>query len=74
MAVPKMFDVVMLTPFPLFPDRMPLSMEPNFEDLSCQMIFGKKPPPIEQDEAMRQPCFATCPTANLQAPACPKLQ
>nr|AFI78795.1 putative D27 protein [Klebsormidium flaccidum] len=53
---------------------MPLSMEPKFEDLSCQMIFGKKPPDIEDDEVMKQPCFALCPTANVQAPACPKLR
>lgn len=29
-------------------------MKPNFEDLSCEMIFGQAPPPIEQDEVYNQ--------------------
>lgn len=37
---------------------LPLTMKPNFEDLSCEMIFGQLPPPIEKDEAYLQPCFA----------------
>nr|AFI78792.1 putative D27 protein [Chlorokybus atmophyticus] len=52
---------------------MPLTMKPNFDDLSCEMIFGQVPPPIEEDEARAQPCFATCPTARTVAPNCPKL-
>jgi len=38
---------------------LPLTMKPNFEDLSCEMIFGEEPPPIEEDEAYGQPCYAT---------------
>ena len=53
---------------------IPLTMIPNFEDLSCEMIFGKIPPPPEADVAYQQPCLeGQCPTANLTATACPKL-
>eukprot|EP00929_Paragymnodinium_shiwhaense_P042587 TRINITY_DN22016_c0_g1_i1.p1 TRINITY_DN22016_c0_g1~~TRINITY_DN22016_c0_g1_i1.p1 ORF type:complete len:341 (+),score=76.61 TRINITY_DN22016_c0_g1_i1:62-1084(+) len=44
---------------------MPLSMEPDMEDLSCTMVFGKKPTPFEEDELKQQPCFATCAMASL---------
>ena len=37
---------------------LPLTMKPNFDDLSCEMIFGQLPPPLEQDEAYLQPCFS----------------
>ncbi len=33
---------------------MPLSMEPNFEDYSCEMVFGRVPPPTEEDPAYKQ--------------------
>ena len=33
---------------------MPLSMEPNFEDYSCEMVFGRIPPPPEEDPAYKQ--------------------
>lgn len=52
---------------------MPLLMEPNFEDYSCKMTFGKRPPPTAEDEASQQPCLAGCPSAR--APGqCHKLQ
>ncbi len=35
-------------------------MQPNFEDMSCTMLYGQVPPPIEQDEAYMQPCLAVC--------------
>ena len=53
---------------------MPLTMEPNFEDLSCRMIFGQRPPEPEDDQAFKQPCFSTCPTTSLSAEVCPKLR
>ncbi|KAJ6802074.1 beta-carotene isomerase D27, chloroplastic [Iris pallida] len=34
---------------------MPLYMVPNFEDMSCEMIFGQHPP--EDDPALKQPCY-----------------
>ncbi|CAG9463891.1 unnamed protein product [Pedinophyceae sp. YPF-701] len=35
---------------------VPVSMEPNFEDGSCKMVFGKTPPAAEDDEALQEPC------------------
>ena len=32
-------------------------MDPNFEDLSCEMKFGVPPPPLEQEKVYSQPCF-----------------
>ena len=43
---------------------IPLTMIPNFEDLSCQMVFGQVPPPAASDEAMEQSCLRTCPTSQ----------
>lgn len=37
---------------------LPVTMKPNFEDLSCDMIFGETPPAMEDDDAFKQPCFA----------------
>lgn len=37
---------------------LPLTMAPNFEDLSCEMKFGVPPPPIEEDEVYNEPCFS----------------
>ncbi len=51
-------------------------MKPNFEDLSCDMIFGQPPPALEEDEAFAQPCFATqcaIAAARQEAEACPKV-
>jgi len=54
---------------------MPLSMEPQLEDLSCTMVFGKDPESWEKDELRNQPCFATCATASKgKDSACPKLR
>ena len=39
---------------------MPLYMEPNFEDLSCKMIFGQLPPALEDDPVMKENCFTSC--------------
>jgi beta-carotene isomerase len=39
---------------------MPIYMEPDFNDLSCKMMFGREPPEIEDDPAMKQPCFEFC--------------
>lgn len=58
---------------------LPLTMNPNFEDLSCDMIFGQAPPPIKADPAYNQPCFAVqCSIAAGKldaaiAPPCPKV-
>lgn len=53
---------------------IPLTMTPNFEDLSCQMVFGQLPPDPTADDAYKQPCLAhQCPTARLSASPCPQL-
>ncbi|XP_057519690.1 beta-carotene isomerase D27, chloroplastic [Amaranthus tricolor] len=39
---------------------MPVTMVPNFEDMSCDMVFGVEPPPPDEDPATLQPCFKLC--------------
>ncbi|XP_022967513.1 beta-carotene isomerase D27, chloroplastic-like isoform X1 [Cucurbita maxima] len=39
---------------------MPVSMVPNFDDMSCEMIFGKDPPAAVDDPALKQPCYKLC--------------
>ncbi|WP_017325426.1 DUF4033 domain-containing protein [Synechococcus sp. PCC 7336] len=54
---------------------IPLTMTPNFEDMSCEMAFGQLPAAIEDDPACREPCLARkCEIANEQAKSCPKLR
>ncbi len=45
----------------------------DFEDYSCEMIFGLTPPSLEEDEVMQQGCIAQCPTALGERPVCHKL-
>ncbi|MCY7337704.1 MAG: DUF4033 domain-containing protein, partial [Chamaesiphon sp.] len=53
---------------------IPLTMTPNFEDLSCEMIFGQIAPTPTTDPAYNQPCLdGQCPTARLTTAPCPKL-
>ena len=37
-----------------------VTLEPNYEDSSCQFVFGKKAPPLEEDEACQTLCFKQC--------------
>ncbi|MBE9063972.1 DUF4033 domain-containing protein [cf. Phormidesmis sp. LEGE 11477] len=53
---------------------IPLTMTPNFEDLSCEMVFGQVPIAAEADDVMDQPCLSECPTGTLSASGCHKLQ
>ena len=50
-------------------------MVPNFEDLSCDMLYGQMPPPIEQDEAYLEPCFTQHCSIPQRQPGrpCPKI-
>jgi Beta-carotene isomerase D27-like, C-terminal len=49
-------------------------MTPNFEDLSCTMVFGQIAPIPALDAAYIEPCLAQqCPTARQGANPCPKL-
>jgi hypothetical protein len=53
---------------------IPLTMTPNFEDLSCKMIFGQIPLNPADDPDHKQPCLKQqCPTASFAAAACPTL-
>jgi hypothetical protein len=51
---------------------LPLTMNPDFQDLSCSMIFGQMPPPVEQDAAYQQPCFVPQCSLAQKSEACPK--
>ena len=31
----------------------------DFEDMSCEMVYGQAPPPFEEDPVSKQPCYAT---------------
>jgi Beta-carotene isomerase D27-like, C-terminal len=54
---------------------IPLTMTPNFEDLSCKMIFGRSPDLPADDDAYLQSCLQQqCPTANAIATPCPQLK
>ncbi|CAL9111961.1 hypothetical protein MUK42_01220 [Musa troglodytarum] len=54
---------------------LPLTMNPNFEDMSCEMVYGQVPPAFEEDPVSKQPCYADmCSVANTSSPVCPKLQ
>ncbi|CAL1373705.1 unnamed protein product [Linum trigynum] len=45
---------------------LPLTMNPNFEDMSCEMIYGQAPPAFEDDPVAKQPCFANiCGTRSI---------
>lgn len=53
---------------------IPLTMTPNFTDLSCDMVFGQQPPAPSEDPVYREACLTNaCTMANPQAAACPKL-
>ncbi|GAB2282187.1 hypothetical protein Dimus_016738 [Dionaea muscipula] len=49
-----------------FKDSMgiPLLMEPNFSDYSCQFNFGLLPPPLENESTLKEPCLEICPNAT----------
>ncbi|GAU49329.1 hypothetical protein TSUD_136440 [Trifolium subterraneum] len=54
---------------------LPLTMIPNFEDMSCDMVYGQTPPSFEDDPVSKQPCYADiCSVANPNSSVCPKLQ
>ncbi|MEO0430718.1 MAG: DUF4033 domain-containing protein [Cyanobacteria bacterium J06656_5] len=52
---------------------IPLTMTPDFDDLSCDMVFGQVPPPLETEDAYQQPCLHDCAVTS-DAPACPKVR
>ncbi|PIN09410.1 Beta-carotene isomerase [Handroanthus impetiginosus] len=53
---------------------LPLTMTPNFEDMSCEMVYGQVPPQFEDDPASKQTCLADiCSMANPSSSVCHKL-
>lgn len=42
---------------------LPLQMSPDYDTFECEFAFGKTPPPPAENEALRVPCFAQCPSA-----------
>lgn len=52
---------------------LPLTMNPDFETLECEMIFGQEPPPVEEDPVYTQPCFSACNIGIAEKKACPKI-
>lgn len=42
---------------------LPLTMTPNYDTFECEFAFGRTPPAPEENEALRVPCFAQCPSA-----------
>ena len=55
---------------------IPVTMTPNFEDYSCEMVFGQMAIPIEEDESIQnQPCLIDrCSMAIAEVEACPSLR
>ncbi|KZV16483.1 hypothetical protein F511_10095 [Dorcoceras hygrometricum] len=63
---------------------LPLTMTPtviifiyaiDFEDMSCEMVYGQVPPPFEEDPTSKQPCLVNfCTLANPNSSFCHKLK
>ncbi|MDJ1181760.1 DUF4033 domain-containing protein [Roseofilum casamattae] len=54
---------------------IPLTMNPNFEDFSCDMIFGQTPPALEQEEVFQQPCLKQhCSMDSVLPQPCPHVR
>lgn len=54
---------------------IPLTMTPNFEDFSCDMVFGQLPPPLETEAAYHEPCLVEqCTMASANHQPCPKVR
>lgn len=52
---------------------IPLTMTPDFEDMSCTMVFGQQAPTPTEDPAFSEPCLiGQCDIASAKAAACPK--
>lgn len=52
---------------------IPLTMVPNFEDFSCEMIFGQVPPAPGQDRAFSQSCLMQTCQNGVHKDICPKI-
>eukprot|EP00908_Phaeocystis_cordata_P014277 Transcript_25375.p1 GENE.Transcript_25375~~Transcript_25375.p1 ORF type:complete len:228 (-),score=57.45 Transcript_25375:152-835(-) len=50
----------------MFAERwgLPMRMQPNFETCECQLSFGVRPPPLEEDPTVPAGCLGACPLAQ----------
>lgn len=54
---------------------IPLTMTPNFEDFSCEMVFGAPPPELTTEDCYQTPCLANeCTMATANGQPCPKVR
>jgi len=54
---------------------IPLTMTPNFEDFSCEMVFGQVAPPLEKEDCYQEPCLVNqCSMAQPKLNPCPKVR
>ncbi|MBE7383408.1 MAG: DUF4033 domain-containing protein [Leptolyngbya sp. SIO1E4] len=54
---------------------IPLTMTPNFEDFSCEMVFGQVPPALETEATYQEPCLVNqCAMASPDSRPCPKVR
>lgn len=54
---------------------IPLTMTPNFEDFSCEMVFGAPPPALETEDCYHSPCLVNeCTMATPSDRPCPKVR
>lgn len=54
---------------------IPLTMTPNFEDFSCEMVFGAPPPELSTEDCYQTPCLANeCTMATANGQPCPKVR
>ncbi|WOH01722.1 hypothetical protein DCAR_0521107 [Daucus carota subsp. sativus] len=49
---------------------IPVNMVPNFDDMSCEMIFGQEPPAQSDDPAFKQPCYKLCNAKQKHSTSC----
>ncbi|MEM9568639.1 MAG: DUF4033 domain-containing protein [Cyanobacteria bacterium P01_E01_bin.34] len=53
---------------------IPLTMTPDFEDMSCTMVFGQQAPIPAEDPAFSEPCLVgQCDIASTKSASCPKV-
>ena len=41
-----------------------VTLVPDYETFECRFVYGKTPPPPEQDQAFDTPCFPQCPISR----------
>ncbi|XP_058209175.1 beta-carotene isomerase D27, chloroplastic [Rhododendron vialii] len=51
---------------------VPVNMVPNFDDMSCEMVFGQEPPATAEDPAFKQPCYKLCKVNKRHSSNCPR--